>query len=229
MAGVAAFIPVAMQIFQAIKQGSQANELDREYDRTNMTIPRGILDSLDINKNLALQTGLPRQDIIEDKLNENSANTIQGIKTAATSPWEAISGTQRVNEVASEKLKDVNIAGAEYSANAKSQLADVFEGLAKIEERRFMYNDFTPYVNAMDTVRGLREAGNQNLYSGTSNLAGILAENPNMFNDIFGFKKNKEGKAGAASLESFLSSIESSSSYVAPNTSPNWAENPLIN
>jgi hypothetical protein len=198
-AAAAALIPVAMQIFQAIRQGSQANKLEGQYgQRPNMPIPQGMYDALDIKKNLALQNGLPRQDLIMDKLNESSANAMSNIKESATSPWQITSGAQKLGEISAEKTKDLGIAGAEYSAGAKNDWASALEGLAKIQQDQFMYNDYAPYMNAMNTIRGLREAGNQNLYSGTSNMAGILANSTNengdsnsIWDSIFG-GKNKQ-------------------------------------
>lgn len=194
---IAAAIPIALQIFQAIKQGSQANKMAGDYNRPNMEVPQGMYDALDIKKNLALQTGLPRQDLIEQKLDESSANALAGIKEGATSPWDVIKGAQRVGEVKSEKIKDLGIAGGEYKVNAANDLAKAFEGLAKIQQDQFMFNEYSPYMNAMNTVRGLREASTKNLFSGASNAAGVWANSTkegngeSIWDSIFGVNKAK--------------------------------------
>jgi hypothetical protein len=217
---VAALIPIALQMYQAIKQGSQANKLSEGYQRPNMEIPQGMYDALDIKKNLALQDGLPRQDLIEEKLDESSANTMVGIKEAATTPWDVIKGSQRVGEVKSEKVKDLGIAGGEFKVNAANDLAKAFEGLSKLQQDQFMFNEYSPYVNAMNTVRGLREASNKNLYSGASNAAGVLGysdkgeNNDSLLESIFGVGKAK------ASLDGMANATQSQMQYTPPMMQP---------
>lgn len=207
----AALIPIAMQIFQAIRQGSQANKLEGEYgNRPKMPIPQGMYDALDIKKNLALQSGLPRQDLIEQKLDESGANAMANIKESATSPWQITAGAQKLGEINAEKTKDLGIAGAEYSAGAKNDWASALEGLAKIQQDQFMYNDYAPWMNAMNTIRGLREAGNQNLYSGASNLSGVMANDPDMFKGMFA---NIGLNKATGRLDTLASQIESSAKY----------------
>lgn len=215
MAAGAVAVPIAMQIIKAITQDKQANELSGSYKRPFSEVPQGMYDALDIKKNLALQTGLPRQDLIEQKLDESSANALAGIKEGATSPWDVIKGAQRVGEVKSEKIKDLGIAGGEYKVNAQTELATALERLAKIQQDQFMFNEYSPYMNAMNTVRGLREASTRNLFSGSSNLAGVLANSTNensgsIWDSIFGTGK---AKARIGAMENVF---DSQLKYTAP-------------
>jgi hypothetical protein len=221
MPAAAVAIPIIMQLLQAIKQGSQANKLEgKAGSRPKMPIPQGMYDALDIKKNLALQNGLPREDLIMDKLNESSANAMSNIKESATSPWQITAGAQKLGEVNAEKTKDIAIAGAEYSAGAKNDWASALEGLGKLQQDQFMYNDYAPYMDKMNTIRGLREAGNQNLYSGAMNAAGVDAYNS--MNDT-GDKRtiwdiiNSIGAGKAKGrLDTFTNNSALSSAYSAP-------------
>jgi len=213
VAALAALIPAAIQGITAISQASRARKMESEYDRPNMQIPQGMLDAVDMQKNLALQTGLPRQDLIEGKIDQSVADALGGVKESATSPWQITSAAQTLAGKKSDKLVDLGIAGANYNSQQVGNLTGLLEGLSKYQENQFMYNDFAPYMNAMNTIRGLREAGNQNLFSGAGNAAGVYAENPDMFNGIFG---DGAGKSKAR-LEGMFGNIESSMAYNAPS------------
>ncbi len=195
---VAALIPAAISLITSLSQNAKANKLAGQGDRPNYEIPQGMLDALDISKNMALQTGLPRQDLIEEKLDESGANTLAGIKEAATSPWDIIKGSQRIGEVQSEKIKDLGIAGAEFGRQSKQDYSSLLQGLSQLQEKQFMYNEFQPYVNKMNTIRNLREAGNQNLYSGASNAAGVFANDPDIFKGLFNNKEETLDLGSAA-------------------------------
>jgi len=110
-----------------------------------------------------------------------------------------------------EKQKNIGVAGAEYQADATRQLADVFQGLSKLQQEQFMYNDYMPYVNAMNTTRALREASTKNLYSGSSNLAGMISYNPDMFKGLFG--NNNEMDVLMAKQSGIDSGIDSRISF----------------
>lgn len=193
IAALAALVPAAIQMFQSIKQGNQANKFASQYGRPNMQIPSGMLDALEIKKDLAYQNRLPGEEIIRESIREGGANTMADIKEAATSPWQVIAGAQGVGENISEKNKQLGIAGAEYGVQAKDELSKALERLAEWEQEKYIMEDYYPYMNAMKTVSSLRDASTKNLYSGASNIAGVLANNPDMFSQIFG--NNGAGKA----------------------------------
>lgn len=180
-AALATLIPAAIQLGTSLSQGARARRMEDQYSRPNYEVPQGMLDAVDIYKNLALQTGLPRQDLIEDKLSESGANALAGLKEAATNPWDVIKGSQRIAETQAEKTKDLGIAGAQFATQAKQDYSGILQGLSQLQERQFMYNEFQPYTNAMDAIRRLRESGNWNMYSGASNVAGVVANNPEIF------------------------------------------------
>lgn len=213
----ASLIPIALQIFQAIKQGSDAKKMENEYPRPNYNIPQGMLDAVDVQKNLALQTGLPGKDLITQQIDQSGANAIQTTKESATSPWQIQNAAQKIAGARSDKMMSLGVSGANFSAGRADSLTEALMGLSKLQETQFAYNDYAPYMNAMNTARGLREAGNQNLYSGLSNLAGILSYGEgNDSNDPFGFKKRKAGKEGLSNIEASIPALESSSKYNAP-------------
>ena len=212
-AALATLIPAAIQLFTSLSQNAKANKLGSQYDRPNFQIPQGMLDALDMQKNLALQTGLPRQDLIEQKLDESSANALEGIKSAATSPWDIIKGSQRIGEAGAEKIKDLGISGAEFNRQSVMDYSGLLQGLSQLQEKQFMYNEFQPYMNAMNTIRGLREASTQNLYSGVSNATGVMSYNPDMFKDIFSGSGVGESKENLDLLSKFT---ESQMKYTAP-------------
>ena len=207
---VAALIPIALQIFQAIKQGQQANKLDTG-EKPNMEIPQGMLDAVDVQKNLALQTGLPGQDMITQQLDQSGANAMQDVKQSATSPWQITNAAQKIAGTKSDKMLDLGVAGANYGAGRADSLTQALEGLSKLQENQFLYNDYAPYMERMKTIRGLREAGNQNLYSGAANFAGVASYDPEMFNDVFGFQKRAGAKEGLAGINASIPGLENMS------------------
>ena len=214
-AALATLIPAAIQLGTSIYQGSQAKKMEGQYSRPNYEVPQGMLDAVDIYKNLALQTGLPRQDLIEEKLDESGANALAGLKEAATNPWDVIKGSQRIAETQAEKSKDLGIAGAQFATQAKQDYSGILQGLSQLQEKQFMYNEFQPYTNAMDAIRRLRESGTQNLYSGASNVAGVMASSPDMFKGLFG--EGKDVTAAQNRLEGLNSAMEEQLRYKAPN------------
>lgn len=209
---IAAMIPAVTQIIKSISQNSMANKYANSK-RPISHIPQGMLDAVDIQKNLALQSELPGQRVIEEKLDESGANALNTIKAGATSPWEAITGGQRINENITEKVKDLGIAGAEMQIRNKSVLSQMLEGLGKMQQENFMMNDFAPYLADMDAAKNLRTAGTKNMFSGLSNLSGMIAENPDMFKGLFEDGKSNGESSGFdesafdATNQAFLKSI----------------------
>lgn len=212
-AALAAMIPTIAQGLIGLFQNSKANQYANSK-RPNSQIPQGMLDAVDIQKNLALQSELPGQRVIEEKLDESGANALNTIKAGATSPWDVITGGQRINESVTEKVKDLGIAGAEMQVINKSALSGMLEGLGKMQQENFMMNDFAPYLADMDAAKNLRTAGTGNMFSGISNLSGMIAENPDMFKGLFG---GGAGKATAA-LDDTMATLDNSIRYTAPST-----------
>lgn len=211
---LASLVPAAIKLGTSLSQGIRANKMEDQYSRPDYEIPQGMLDAVDIYKNLALQGGLPRQDLIEDKISESGANALAGLKEAATSPWDVIRGSQRIGETQAEKIKDLGIAGGQFATQAKQDYSGILQGLSQLQERQFMYNEMQPYVNSMDAIRRLREGGLWNMYSGTSDASGVMANNPDIFNDLF---KDKGVIAAENKLEGLNTALKEQLRYKAPN------------
>lgn len=201
VAALASLVPAAIKLGTSLSQGIRANKMEDQYSRPVYEIPQGMLDAVDIYKNLALQGGLPRQDLIEDKISESGANALAGLKEASTSPWDVIRGSQRIGETQAEKIKDLGIAGGQFATQAKQDYSGILQGLSQLQERQFMYNEMQPYVNSMDAIRRLREVGLWNMYSGTSDASGVMAKNPDIFNDLFKDKDKEKDKEVTAAEE----------------------------
>lgn len=215
----AALIPAAIQLFTSLSQKGKADKF-ADTKRPDYQIPQAMLEAIGINKDLAMQSELPGQRLIEEKLDERGANTLAAVKSGATSPWEVISGAQRIGEVQSEKIKDLGIASAEYGVGAKSELVKALEGLSRLQENQFMYNEYSPYMNAMESSRQLREASTQNLYSGASNAAGVIANSPD-FGSLFsggGARDSKQRlEGGFSAIEELLRQKALSPNFIPEN------------
>jgi hypothetical protein len=212
--------PIAAQLITSAIQKGNANKLENEYDRPAFPLPQAYLDAVDLNKNMALQTGLPRQDLIDQKLDQSSANALEGVKSGATSSWDVTGAANKLAGLKSEKINDISIAGANFNRGARSDYTSLLEGLSQLQERKFMMDEYKPYLAAMDAIKNSREASTQNMYSGVSNLASVIenaiGKNQDSGEDIFsGLKGNKRA---SGYLEGNFAAVEDDSKYKAPQT-----------
>jgi hypothetical protein len=211
---LALLAPIAAQLITSAMQKGRAENMANEYDRPAFQLPQAYLDAVDLNKNMALQTGLPRQDLIDQKLDQSSANALEGIKSGATSSWDITGGANRLAGIKANKIGDLGIAGANYNQESRADYTTLLQGLGQLQEKQFMMNEMQPYLNAMDAVKNSREASTQNMYAGVSNLASILSNKDESGNDIFsGLRDRKKANSW---LEGFNSSMESNAAYNAP-------------
>lgn len=204
-------IPSIIQMIQGAIQGGRGRRMSEEYPRKDMPLPEGMLNAVEITKNLAMQNELPGQRTIEEKISESLAGSMQNIREGATSQGDIISGAQKLGEIGTEKIKDLGIAGAEFRNRNQYALANMMEHLSRLQEKKWMYDEYMPYLAAQDASRRYGEASSANLSQGLSNLSGIAANAIGM-----GLGGNKVGQA-RTNLDTLMKSIESQMKYTAPN------------
>lgn len=212
----ASILPAVFKGITGLIQSSQANQLGNEYSRPNFEVPQGLLDSVDIVKNNALQSGYPRRDIAESRIDEVIANALGATREAATSPWEVSSMANRMLENKTEKIKDLDVTGERMRQDNAVRLATLLQDLGVAQEKRFMYNEYQPYMNAMNTMQELRGAGTQNLFSGISDVSGVITNAIPEWQAKRDQRQAAELNTASNNLENLFSGIESNLKYTAP-------------
>lgn len=165
--------PSLFQTGTGIAQLIGAKKIADRFKQPQFQIPSAYIAAGDIAKDLASQRELPGTRRFTEGLEKTQADTLAALKERASTPEELLSGLRTVTDVTSEKKKDWGVAGEEYYRKNQEFLSKYLEGLSNLQERQWMFNKYMPYLEAMETAKGLSGSGLSNLYSGFSNITGV--------------------------------------------------------
>jgi hypothetical protein len=223
-AALLALLPSLIQMVSGASQSAKASRY-ANTQRPYMPVPQGLLDAVDINKNMALQTGYPRADLLESKIDESIAGNIGSARDAVKSPWELSSLSNRMYENKTENLKDLSVKGEQLGQVNKQNYASILMDLAASQEKGYMMNEYDPYLQAMNASRSLRGAGLQNIYSGVSSAVGSGIN----YMDVNSVKKAQEANASSSDLDSLMGKLQPSNPVPSYKiTAPNYFDNPIF-
>jgi hypothetical protein len=182
------------KMYQAGQQKNQAKELLGEYKRPYSEVPQGIIDMIDINKNLA-SSELPGMDLAKENIMGSTQAGLSAIRESGRSSSDVIGASTSLFSSEQDKMKELGVVNAQNKVANQLQLAKVLGDLAGYQEKNFMLNDYQPYLSAMTAARNLSNAGIINQYQGIKDISGILANSYPELAELFK-SKNKTGGVG---------------------------------
>lgn len=168
-AGVGA-LSLGTGIYKSIKQGSEANAIDKANPRPTYAIP----DEFKQNQAMAAQMariGLPQQQY-NNQQNAIQRNQAGGLSALATSnnPGGGIASIVRAGNDANNSLNSEDAATRQNNQRYAIEQNGV---LGNQELAQQQYNDFDKYTENFNRAQALRGAANTNLNNGINSAAGI--------------------------------------------------------
>lgn len=149
-------------------------EAQREFDRNPFRTPVEALQALSSSQNLASQTRLPGQDLLEAQFTGAAGGAIQaGRETAVTPQDVAAQATQAYQNLYVNPLQNLGVQAAQNYAANQQGLQDQLGNVARYRTQEWEQNVLMPYQRAMQTAGSLATAGQHNIFGGIdSALAG---------------------------------------------------------
>lgn len=177
-------LTAAPSIFKGISGISQliGSKKYSDVNRPSYNIPEGILESVTKGREMAGRSELPGQKLIEEKLGSKVSQSVSRLKDTARSTSDLLAGTTELGLKEMDIAKDLGIEAANLKTQNERYLTGLLDKLSQYQEKEWTMNKLQPYMESMSTARGLHGAGQQNLFSGLSNIFGVGAEASKYFN-----------------------------------------------
>jgi hypothetical protein len=178
-------LPLALLIPSLIKAGTgiwqqiQSSKY-ADTERPDYEIPQSLKDMLENAKQVASQTQLPGQSLAEEKLSAASAQGITAAKQSGDSPTSTLGTISNIIGSEQSKLRDLAASAATAWQTNQSTLRAAMQSMATEENKQWQYNEYLPYMAAMEKAAALQKSGQENLFAGVSDaVGGAIAYNQN--------------------------------------------------
>lgn len=190
-----ALIPSLIQAGQGVAQSIRANKIAKSNQRPSYTatpykIPDEIKEYVARTKAM-MNTRLPGQNLMENKIDANTSNAIAAIQQSGNSSADIINSISGINGQQNDAYNNLGVQGATRydalqgnvnnalltSAQYKDRAYDINSGNKQAE---FEYNQNQPYQARAAAASALTGAGQQNIYNGiqgASNIGTMMAAN----------------------------------------------------
>lgn len=174
LASIIAALPGLMKagtgISQMIKGNQYADTKAPPYE-----IPSAVYESLNNIKGLASQNQLPGQPRIEENIRSSSADAINSLKELSGSSTDSVLGLGAIAGKEQKAMSNLGIEAANRQDKMKLLVSQALDQLSQQQEKKWQYDKYMPYANAMSAAQRLSNAGNLNVNSGLSDTAGVGA------------------------------------------------------
>jgi hypothetical protein len=167
-------IPIALDLIKAAKQKNQLNQFAK-IERPKYNIPQGVLDAVNQSKYLASMRELPGQNLMEGRLGQNTAKGIAEMRNVAANPADLASNVAKLYASQNQGLQDIGMKAGQNWLGQQGQLNQALLRLGNYQDKQFEYNQNQPYQAAKGAESALRQASYENLYSGLSDVGGLVA------------------------------------------------------
>lgn len=176
-------IPSLFKLGTGLFQNSQARGLARNLQRPKYptyNIPPEVLSYLKGSQLQALNTKLPGQDLIENKLSRSTSSGVHATQESGAGSGEILNNVSSLYGKEMDNVNDLGIKGAEnYNAN-QDKLNQALLTMANFKDKKFGedlkafdYNENQPYQNTAASVSALRNASGKNIYGGINDLSSM--------------------------------------------------------
>jgi hypothetical protein len=175
MAGVASAIPAAINTGFGIYQAYQGNKMLQGLKDPMMSVPAGALGAQNVAKNLAMQSMLPGQNLMEGRIDNSVSNTIGDAKKVSDNPNDALDAVFKSYGMGMEKKNDLGIAEANFQANNQMNLQGQENVMAQWQDKVWQNNEMNPFLRKAQTASALLGSGIQNISGGLNKASDIGA------------------------------------------------------
>lgn len=188
--------PAIGKMIVGANQRKQANQYAKT-DRPTLDIPDYMLDAMEFLETRPSLDGLPGEEKYLANIEESTATGFENVKSISSSQNDLLAAAMNMSANEMAQKRKLGEVGAEYAykdrIRQENQKLDMNELLSNLELKAWEWNEQMPYLDAMNAASQLREAGNQNIYSGASDLAGgfgALGSSPELINLLNSYQKS---------------------------------------
>lgn len=177
LGGAAIFsaIPAAINTGFGIYQTIKGQQMLDGLKNPQMQIPAGATAAENVAKNLAMQSSLPGQHLIENKLGNITGNLVNDAKRLSDNPNDALDATMKAYAMQEDKTNDLGIAAAQFQQGNQQNLQGQENQMANWQQAQWQNNELNPYLRKAATASALLGAGIQNISGGLNKASDIGA------------------------------------------------------
>ncbi len=189
----------AIKAFQGASQQRRARRIRRRAQRrledNPFRTPTEALQALDSSRIQASQSSLPGENILTSQIEGAVGSAQQSTREAASSPQDIIgAATQNYESLYVNPLRNLRVSAAQRQDQNQETYRNQLNNIAQFRQKEWEQNVLLPYQRATQTAGQLASAGQQNTFSGISDIAGGVAN----FGLAGGFGGAAAGAAGGA-------------------------------
>ncbi len=174
-AAMASAIPAVINTGFGIYQTMRGSNMLKGLNSPTMSVPQGAIGAENVAKNLAMQTELPGQGLMENKIDNSVSNSILDAKKVSDNPNDALDSVFKSYGMGMEKNNDLGIASANFQANNQMNLQNQENTMAQWQQKVWENNELNPYLRKANTASALLGSGIQNISGGLNKASDIGA------------------------------------------------------
>lgn len=174
-AAIAASIPAAINTGFGIYQAIRGHNILKRLKSPIMSVPESAIGAENVAKNLAMQTMLPGQHLMENNIDSGVSNAVSDAKKVSADPNDALDAIWKTYGMGMEKKNQLGIAAATFHANNQMNLQNQENIMSQWENKVWENNELNPYLRKAATASALTGAGFQNMSSGLNKASDLGA------------------------------------------------------
>lgn len=170
VAAALAAAPAVIQGVQAYGQNRKAKEFAKAQ-RPKFETPSEITSALKNAEMMAQQRKLPGQDLIEQKMDADTAAAYNRMNEASTNPAMSLGALSNLTARQGQNRNALGVQAANYVSNQQANLRNMQNVYGGWQNRQWDYNLNQPYQQSMAAASALRNAAMRNLQGAANSLA----------------------------------------------------------
>lgn len=192
IAGVsAAALQAGTGLVQSIRAGKLRKQAMRDFRNNPFVTPKTAIQATNIAGKQAQGTRLPAQDVMEENLRSNTAQSISQARRAATSPSQVLASTIQAYNAQQQAQQNLDLQAAQNYQQRQDIYRNAVMALSPYEVQKYQYNILSPIQAKLNQSAMQGQTGMQNIGQGIQSGLGVLA-NKQMLDSL-----NPSGVSGA--------------------------------
>lgn len=138
------------------KAQKEINKLWKQYP--TYEIPTSIVAATDLARQYS-QQGLPGEDLMAAKIQQQTAQGVSASREAATSAADLLGATTSLYGSQTQAMTDLQIQSARQKALNQQAYMQALQNKAQYEEQAFKYNEYIPWGIKMNEAQAMKQSG----------------------------------------------------------------------
>jgi hypothetical protein len=141
--------------------------------RPQYQAPQALQDSYRQATSEANATGDPMMAAAQDRIRQNTANTIGAAQKSTRSSGSLLNAVGNAQVAENAGMNNLSMQGMGLREQRRARRYQVAGQMAQAQDKAFEINQMQPYMDKMNAKRGLMGAGLQNIMGGMSDYAAV--------------------------------------------------------